>query len=121
MAQFTGACVYCGQTQLVVGGETMTEEEINKQASLQCNCDEAQFLQKVEQKKTYAAANIKRLFENDGQAALQVMLNAVEPLACQKIKKLSLVTGEGIRATLTAKENSIKVERVEIEKSALED
>lgn len=43
MAQFTGACVYCGQTQLVVGGETMTEEEINKQATLQCNCDEAQF------------------------------------------------------------------------------
>ena len=32
-----------------------------------------------------------------------------------------VVAGEGIRATLTAKENSIKVERVEIEKSALED
>lgn len=121
MAEFMGACVYCGQAQLVIAGEGLNEDEINKLATLQCNCDEAQYLQKVEQKKTYAEANVKRLFENDGAAALEVMLHAVSPLACQKIKKLSLVTGEGIRATLTAKENSIKVERVEIEKSALED
>jgi predicted nucleic acid-binding Zn-ribbon protein len=56
MAQYTGCCVYCGQTQLVVAGEDLTEDEINKLATLQCNCDEAQALQKVEQKKTYAEA-----------------------------------------------------------------
>jgi len=121
MAQFTGACIYCGQTQLVVGGEELTEDEINKLATLQCNCDEAQALQKMEQKKTYAEANIKRLFTDDGQLLVETLLKVVQPLACQRIKKLSVTTSEGIRATLTAKENSIKVERTEVKKSALED
>ena len=121
MAQHTGCCIYCGQTQLVVGGETMTEDDINKQATLQCNCDEAQFLQKIEQKKTYAEANVKRLFADDGQALTAMLLETVPLLACQKVRKFTATTAEGIKATLTAKENSIKVERTEVKKSALED
>lgn len=121
MAQYTGCCIYCGQTKLVVGGDELTQEEIDKIATLQCGCDDAQALQKIEQKITYAQANIERLFAADGGAVMEVLLNAVEPLACQRIKKATLVTGEGIRATLTAKENSIKVERVETNKKALED
>lgn len=121
MPQFTGACVYCGQAQLVVGGETMTEEEINKQATLQCNCDEAQFLQKVEQKKTYAEANIKQLFENDGAGLKHILLEACSCLAAQNIKKITVTTADGVRATLTAKENSIKCERTVTDKKSLED
>lgn len=64
MAEYMGACVYCGKAQLVVGHKL-----------------------------------------DD----------------CQRIKKLTVTTREGIRATLTAKENSIKVERTEVKKSSLED
>lgn len=121
MAQYTGCCIYCGQTQLVVAGEDLTEDEINKLATLQCNCDEAQALQKIEQKKTYADANIKRLFENDGAGLKQIMLSATGCLAAQNIKKISITTAEGVRATLTAKENSIKCERTVTDKKSLED
>lgn len=120
MAEYMGACVYCGQAQLVVGHE-LDETEVNKLATLQCNCDEAQALQKMEQKKTYCEANIKRLFTDDGALLVQTLLEVVQPLACQRIKKLTATTTEGIRATLTAKENSIKVEHTEVKKSSLED
>lgn len=121
MAQHMGACIYCGQTQMVTGGEDLTPEEIDKLATLQCNCDAAQALQKLEQKKTYAEANVRTLFENDGSAAVDLLLRAVTPLASKNIKKLSLVTTDGVKATLTAKENSIKVERTVTDHSALED
>ena len=121
MEQVTGCCVYCGQTKIVVGGDDMTEEQIDKQATLQCDCDEAQWLQRAARKKTYADANIKRLFADDGQMILNMLLELTEPLALQRIKKFTATTEEGIRATLTAKENSIKVERTEVKKSSLED
>lgn len=121
MAQHMGACVYCGQTQMVVGGDDLTPEEVDKLATLQCNCEGAQMVQKIEQKKTYAEANVRKLFDDDGKAAVDVMLRAVDPLARRQIVKLSLTTIEGVKATLTAKENSIKVERIVTDRSALED
>lgn len=121
MAQYTGCCVYCEQTQLVVAGEDLTEDEINKLATLQCNCDEAQALQKVEQKKTYAEANIKRLFEGDCAGLRHVLLESTGCLAAQNIKKITVTTADGVRATLTAKENSIKCERTVTDKKSLED
>ena len=121
MAQYTGCCIYCGQTQLVVAGEDLTEDEINKLATLQCNCDEAQALQKVEQKKTYAEANIKRLFEGDCAGLRHVLLESTGCLAAQNIKKITVTTADGVRETLTAKENSIKCERTVTDKKSLED
>ena len=121
MAQYTGCCIYCGQTKLITAGEGLTDDEVNKLAILECNCDEAQAVQKVEQKKTYAEANIKRLFAEDGESFTEMLLSMVDGLAKQNIKKISAVSAMGIRAQLTAKENSIKVERTEVKKSALED
>lgn len=119
--EYTGTCIYCKQTRIVRAGDGLTQEEADKLATLECSCDEAQTLQKIEQKKTYAEANVSKLFAGDGAAAVEVMLHAVAPLACQKIKKLTLTTADGVKATLTAKENSIKVERVVTDRSALED
>ena len=121
MAHYTGCCIYCGQLANVVAGEGLTEDEVNKLATLQCNCDEAQALQKVEQKKTYAEANIKQLFENDGAGLKHVLLEACGCLAAQNIKKISITTADGVKATLTAKENSIKCERTVTDKKSLED
>lgn len=121
MKDYTGACIYCGQIANVRGGEGLTDDETDKLATLQCNCDEAEAYQRQEQKKTYAEANIKRLFEDDSEVLTKVLLDTVQPLACHKINKVTITTENGVRATLTAKEQSIKVERTETKKSSLED
>lgn len=121
MQEYTGTCLYCGQVQFIKAGDGLTEQEVNKLAIMQCNCDEAQALQKCEQKKTYADANIKRLFEGESQCIQELLIGHTEALSRQIIKKVTVTTSEGIRGTLTAKENSIKVERTEVKKSSLED
>ncbi len=122
MAQYMGSCKYCGQkTAGIIAGDNATEEEINKLATLQCNCNEAQAFQKVEQKKTCAEANIKQLFKDDGTKLKHALLEACDGLASQNIKKVTITTAEGVRATLTSKENSIKCERTVTDKKSLED
>ena len=121
MMQYTGACKFCGQIKMISAGDGLEENEIIHLASLQCACDEARAYQKVDQKKTYAEANIKQLFSEDEKAFTDIMLSAVGFLANMTIKKMSLTNEYGVRATLTAKENSIKVERVATDKNVLED
>lgn len=50
-----------------------------------------------------------------------MIMETVDGLAHQRIKKVNITNAEGIKATLTAKENSIKVERTEVLKKSLED
>lgn len=121
MKQYQACCSYCGQMQIISAGEGMKGEELNKLATMQCTCEEALAFQKVEQKKTYAEANIKQLFAEDGKAFTDVMIAAAGSLASKSIKKMTLVNQQGIRATLTAKENTIKIERTFTDKSILED
>ncbi len=98
----------------------MTEKKINEAATLQCNCEAAQLFQKVEHKKNYAEANIKTLFADDGEAVIEALINLVPALAWRRLSKASITTPEGIKATLTAKETSIRVDRTETNKSTLE-
>lgn len=121
MATYTGDCIFCGQSKMVIGGESLTEDKINELATLQCDCDEAQYLQKIERKKTYAEANVRRLFQEDCPGLAKMIMETVDGLAHQRIKKVNITNAEGVKATLTAKENSIKVERTEVLKKSLED
>lgn len=120
MAEYTGACIYCGQLHFIKGGEGMTEEQINKAATLECDCEAAGVYKKAYEKRTYAEANVKTLFAEDGEAVQQALFDVIPALAWRTLSKVSITTQEGIKATLTAKEASIKVERTETTKRTLE-
>lgn len=118
--QYTGHCIYCGQNKILAAGEGLSEEEINRLATMECNCIDAQVVQRIDQRKNYAEANIKKLFDSD-ISIKDLALNSIELLASQRIKKISITSAEGVKATLTARENSIKCERFIINKQTLED
>lgn len=117
MAEYTGACVYCGQLKIVRGGDGMDEGQINEAATMECNCEAAQMHQRAHYKKVSATANIKKLFESDGETLQEALINVVPALAWRNLAKVSIVSQDGIKATLTAKEDKIKVERTETIKS----
>lgn len=121
MAEYTGACKYCGQVQFIKGGATMTDEQITEAATLQCTCDAAQEHQKATRKANYAEANIKELFGEDGETIINALIPLAKPIAWGRIVKVSMTTEQGIKATLTAKASAIRVERTETNKKALED
>lgn len=116
-----GACKFCGQMKAVRGAETMTEEAITAAATYECNCEAAQVHRAAEDKKTRAMASIKTIFEEDGETIRTALEGLVEALAWKRLTKVTVVAADGIKATMTAKDSAIKVERTETIKTALED
>lgn len=121
MMEYTGACRFCGQLKMVKGGDGLTQEEVDRLAALECACDDAQYFQMIERKKAYAEANIRKVLETDGENVRAACMGMVQQLAEQKIRKISLQTDNGINITMTAKEKSIRIERKETKKTAMED
>lgn len=119
--EYTGKCIYCGQNQIVVAGDGLNEEEVNKLATYQCNCIEAKVIQKVEEKKNTAEMNIKKLYENDSLELRRLLIYSLPMLAKRTVRKITIQTEDGTKAVLTGKENSIKCDRIVTEKSSLED
>lgn len=116
-----GYCRFCGQQKMIKAGADISDEMKVHLATMECGCDEARAYQLIENKKTYAEGNIKALCEPDGETVEDILLNMVDALARMHLNKASITTSEGIRITLTAKERSIKVERVETIKTTRED
>lgn len=121
MQDYTGACLYCGQVRLVKGGEDMDEMMANEIATEECNCELGAKAREVRKKKTYAAANIRELLEGDGGSLRNSCLELVDPMANGRLKRASIISETGIQVTMTDKGQTIKIERKEIIKKALED
>lgn len=118
--EYTAACRFCGQFRTVIGGDDLNEDELTELAVMECDCDEAQAYQKIIKKRDYAQDNIKILFKGDGEALTKALTYLTEPLATQAITKVNVTTIRGIRATMTAKEDTIKIDRVVTDKQSLE-
>lgn len=116
-----GACKFCGQQRMITSKNDMTPEQLEYVVTLECECDEAMAFKAIESKKNYAASNIKVLFSKDGMTVMNLLLDHVDALARQTIKKVTIVTADGVRGTLTAKESTIKVDRTETIKESMED
>lgn len=107
--------------KLVRGGANLTDEQVNKLATLECDCAEAEYFQKIEQKVTYAEANIRKMLSEDGDMAIKSCCGLVRTLAEQKLRKATLLFDTGIQVQLEGKEKTIKITRKETIKSVLED
>ena len=118
--EYQGECMYCHQMHFVHGGDGMNQGEVDKLATLQCDCDEAKAYQEVEQRKTYADANVKELFDDCG-AIKDVLLKMTGIVAAKDILRVSITDGNGVQGKMTIRDSKIKVERVEIERKSLED
>lgn len=114
------ACPVCGQIQMISADSSLTEAEQRQQALLACNCSDGVNARRAKQRAEKAKENINILFEGDGEIIIDALSNIVPAIANNTFAKVSITTEAGIKATLTAKEQSIKVERTEKKTAALE-
>ena len=121
MNQHIGYCKFCGQGISISGGDDMTQDAVDREATLECACDEARVEAAIEKKKRYAEANIRELFEKDGDTITQVLYGAIDPVARQYIKSVTIFYADGVKAVLKGKAESISVERIETVKERKED
>lgn len=109
-------CPYCGQYNMVViGGEwdDFTKEEKRDLGAKHCNCDEAKEYQRAFYAKVDAESAVEKLFEEESLLFKEFLHEAVKVVSANSVSKVTAVNEDGIKAIVSAKGNSIQVERVE--------
>lgn len=113
-----GACRFCGQ---IARAEGKSQEERNVQATLQCDCLDAQEFQRKVQQEEKARENIRGLLSQEYPEAAGLLEEAIQALQEYKIASIQIDTGRGMKAkmAITGK-GKIKVEAVVTQKMARE-
>lgn len=115
-------CMYCGQQAVVMvaEGKEYTEAELNKIATMDCTCVGAEAEKKIESKKTDAQDAIEMILaKKNKKTVAQVMLAAVDGMARDRIKKVSINIDGETTCSMYQKGGKIIVEsrRTEVEYS----
>ena len=114
----TGSCRFCGQTQSIVSEERLTEPQLEEQATMQCECDEALAYKEAANRRQVAKQRVTELFgEGAGEyrqpeAVINAIMQSVD-LVCDKATKqivFTIRTGLHARIMQMAKDK-IKVVR----------
>ena len=118
MEQQTGTCRFCGQTQMIQSEETLTAPQLEEQATMQCECDEAMVYKEVANRRKVAKKRVEELFGNEAgefkqsDKVLKEIVTAVDLVCDKMIKQITVTirTGLKCRVMLMAKDK-IKVVR----------
>lgn len=123
----TGHCRFCGQAGFVRTMVGWSEERVNEQATLQCQCENAQAYTKAIERKQKAKKRINELFGEGAESPVKsnvtdLLLLTVDVIEDKAMKGITVDIGHGIKAKVSkmAKE-SIKVERSENKKTTYEE
>lgn len=118
---YVGECKFCGQHITISGGPGMTQSQVNMEATLECDCDEAVAEATIEKTKGYAFANIVELFSRDGETIVSILRGCTDALARRYVKSVSIAYGDHLKAVLKSGANTINVKRIETIEETKED
>ena len=109
----TGFCFYCGQAICDISAES--QDDADRQATLQCSCSEAQARQKKERKKDEAKIKIRALFYEEEESTEEVadmVIAASELMVDKKIKAVTVaIPCVGIVKMALGARGEIKIEK----------
>ena len=123
----TGYCRFCGQAGIVRTMTGWSEDRINEQVTIQCQCEEAKMYAKAIERKQKAKKRVNELFGDGAEKpvkgkVVEILLLTVDAIEDKAMKGITVDVGHGIKAKVSkmAKE-SIKVERSENKKTTYEE
>ncbi|MCH5340070.1 MAG: hypothetical protein J1E01_01255 [Acetatifactor sp.] len=115
----TGTCRFCGQSGVIHTMFGWSQEQIDEQVTLNCQCEAAQSYKKAKERREKAKKRIYELFgagaeKPVSEEAVAIMDAAVDAIENKGMKSITVDLGHGVRGKVAkmAKE-SIKVEHSE--------
>ena len=91
MKQVTGACLYCGQTQMIEVADDCNDPEVyDRAATANCKCDEALRVNAEHQVSETFKQNVESTFIENHQEVQDIFKFAAEHLASGKSAKLTI-------------------------------
>ncbi len=106
-----GTCKWCGQTRTVmrVPVET-TQEEMDKIASSECNCEGAEKEREVEYLISTAGASIRKIVQKRSPDAARILQAGAEAVARKYVKKITVNVDGMLTASMYLSSGKIIVE-----------
>lgn len=90
MNKIIGYCKFCGNSRIVMESEGMTEEDLNNQATLECDCEGARAERNIQHLIKTGEHSLKMTIAKKSQKTADALLPFVEFIARGKIKKISI-------------------------------
>lgn len=90
MNKIIGYCKFCGNSRIVMESEGMTEEDLNNQATLECDCEGARAERNIQYLIKTGEHSLKMIIAKKSQKTADALLPFVEFIARGKIKKISI-------------------------------
>lgn len=85
-----GYCKFCGNSRMVMESESMTEEDLNNQASLECDCEGAKAEREVQYLVSTGKASLNLIIAKKSKKTAEALIPFVELIARGRIKKISI-------------------------------
>lgn len=108
-----GFCKYCGQARVIESDKELTSEQLDAEATWECNCNEALQARARKEYKRNAEMDIDDLFGEEMPEATKFLKSAIPLLAERKIFDLSL----NIDGRFKAKLKSTPVGKIKVTKT----
>lgn len=110
-----GSCVFCGQMfQLETMLGVTSDEELDRAATMKCDCPQATNFQRVENAKDHAEKAIAEMFGEDEEKAGKMLMDAIPMIINGEIEKLSVTSITGCQAQMKmTNKGKLKIERNE--------
>lgn len=90
MNKIIGYCRFCGNPMMVMANDEMTDEDLNNQASLECDCEGARAERDIQHLIKTGEHSLKMIIAKKSQKTADALLPFVEFIARGKIKKISI-------------------------------
>lgn len=116
-----GACKYCGQTYQVEITEDMTDEKLDEEATLKCDCDDAKNFHREQKKKQKVIENIHTLVRPEMPEIAEMLINHIDLILIGAVDNISIKmnSGEKVNVSTTSK-GTVKVNKNHKVESTLE-
>lgn len=114
MHQFYGVCKFCRQTRMMAFvDEDVPQDEVDKAATLACDCQEAKDFKRIQEAADKAKSNLRTLNEqmetHFSEEVEQMCDKAIDLIAAGTIEKISMTVGSRTLAIKQKSERKINV------------
>lgn len=106
-----GYCRFCNESRIVDVPEDTTQDLWNAEATEQCNCYKATEFRKKRAQKEVCIENINAMLSESRPEIADILLNCIDALQENKIKKITINTYSSFAVRMYASKDGIKIEK----------
>lgn len=116
-----GTCKYCGQVRTVPFHDNLTDEDMDRIATEECDCPKAEYEKKVRYEVAKAQNAIEKIILPRYQKTAEMLTLAADSMARDEIAAVQITEGDGAKVTAKTTSKGIAIKIVDTITTTVED